>query len=261
MTEWRFIDTGPCTASYNMALDEAIAFSVRKGAAPPTLRFYGWDRPSVTLGAFQKSRDINVEFCLKNNIPIVRRLTGGRGILHGDELTYSFCTRNEGYFSEGLLHSYRQLSSAFTSALQSLGLDVTMKMERASVGEQNRTALCFRSTSYGEISLQAKKLIGSAQKRWTDGLLQQGSLPYAFDERAMRNIFNLSSSPLNDMLIGLREVLPRFDEEELRQMIRVSFERTFRIRFLCADLSQEEDRLARELENRKYLSPHWNFQR
>lgn len=245
-----------------MALDEAIAVSVRKDAAPPTLRLYGWDRPSVTLGSFQKSGDINARFCSENDIPVVRRPTGGRGILHGDELTYSFSSRNEGFFSGGLLDSYRQLSNAFKSALEILGLHVTIKKERESGSALNRTALCFRSMSYGEISFQAKKLIGSAQKRWKDGLLQQGSLPYAIDEGNTRNIFNLSpSSLLNDRMIGLREILPALNTEELKKMIQVSFERTFRIRFLCVGPSQEEDHLARELEKRKYRSPHWNLQR
>jgi lipoate-protein ligase A len=245
-----------------MALDEAIAVSVRKGDAPPTLRLYGWDRPSVSLGSFQKIGDINAQFCSEKNIPVVRRPTGGRGILHGDELTYSFSSRNEGFFSGGLLDSYRQLSTAFKSALETLGLDVTIKKERESGSALNRTALCFRSTSYGEMSLQAKKLVGSAQKRWKDGLLQQGSLPYAIDEGGTRNVFNLSpSAVLKDRMIGLREALPGLDTEKLREMIRVSFEKTFRIRFLCSGLSQEEDRLARELENRKYRSPHWNLLR
>lgn len=261
MTEWRFINSGPCTASYNMALDEAIAVSVRRGDAPPTLRLYGWDRPSVTLGSFQKIGDINAQFCSENDIPVVRRPTGGRGILHWDELTYSFSSRNEGFFTGGLLDSYRQLSTAFKYALETLGLDVTMKKERESGSALNRTALCFRSTSYGEISLQERKLIGSAQKRWKDGLLQQGSLPYAIDEEGTKNVFTLSPSVvLKDRMIGLREVLPRLDAEKLREMIRISFEKTFGIRFLCSGPSQEEDRLARDLENRKYRSPRWNLQ-
>lgn len=262
MTEWRFIDSGPCAASYNMALDEAIALSVRKGTSAPTLRLYGWERPSVSLGSFQKTTDINYRYCVDNGIPVVRRPTGGRGILHGDELTYSFSSRNEGFFSGGLLDSYRQLSAAFKSALELLGLDVTMKKERESGTTLNRTALCFRSTSYGEISFQAKKLIGSAQKRWKDGLLQQGSLPYAIDEEGTRKIFSLSpSAELKDGMIGLREALPGLDPERLGDAIRVSFEKAFLIRFRRSDLSPEEDRFARELEVRKYRSSHWNLQR
>jgi lipoate-protein ligase A len=193
---------------------------------------------------------------------VVRRPTGGRGIFHGDELTYSFSSRNEGFFSGGLLDSYRQLSAAFSSALQILGLDVMMKTEREQGKTLNRTALCFRSTSFGEISFQARKLIGSAQKRWKDGLLQQGSLPFAIDEEGTKKVFDLSpSADLKDSMLGLRDLLPRLDPAELREMVRVSFEKTFRISFLCQNLSPEEDLLARELEARKYRSPHWTLQR
>jgi lipoate-protein ligase A len=262
MAEWRFIDSGPCTAFYNMAIDEAIAISVRKGVSPPTLRLYGWDRPSVSLGAFQKSADIDSRFCADNDIPVVRRPTGGRGIFHGDELTYSFSSRNEGFFSGGLLDSYGRLSAAFKTALELLGLDVTMKKERIPGATLNRTALCFRSTSYGEISFSAKKLIGSAQKRWRDGLLQQGSLPYDIDEEGTGKIFGLShSAGLKNSMIGLREALPNLEPEKLKDAIRASFERTFLISFRCSSLSPEEDRLARELEVRKYRSSRWNLQR
>jgi lipoate-protein ligase A len=96
VSEWRLIDSGPGDAFYNMALDEAIATGVRKGAAAPTLRLYGWDRPSLTLGCFQKTADINIEYCRSHDIPVVRRPTGGRAILHGDELTYSLSAKLTG---------------------------------------------------------------------------------------------------------------------------------------------------------------------
>ncbi len=261
MTEWRLIDSGPSTASYNMAVDEAIAVSVRSGAVPPTLRLYGWDRPSVSLGAFQKTVDVNERYCEDNRIPVVRRPTGGRAIFHGDELTYSFSSKNEGFFSRGLLDSYRQLSAAFRSALETLGLNVTMKEGRESGRNLNRTPLCFRVASYGEISFRERKLIGSAQKRWKDGFLQQGSLPYAIDEEGTRKVFNLSPGfDLKDRMIGLRELLPNLDPEKFREAIRVSFEETFGIRFRSPGLSLKEDLLARELEVRKYRSLHRGLQ-
>lgn len=101
MTTWRLIDSGPCDASYNMALDEAIAVFVRRGRSCPALRLYGWETPSVSLGSFQKLDDIDEEYCSHENIPVVRRPTGGRAVLHGDELTYSFSSKNEGRFSRG----------------------------------------------------------------------------------------------------------------------------------------------------------------
>jgi lipoate-protein ligase A len=240
-----------------MALDEAIATEVLKGNAPPTLRFYGWEKASVSIGSFQKIADVNLPYCISNNIPVVRRPTGGRAILHGDELTYSFSSGNGGFFSGGLLDTYRQLSTALKSALDMLGLDITMKTERESGETLARSPLCFRSTSYGELSYKGNKLIGSAQKRWKDGFLQQGSLPYTIDVEATQRIFNLAaSSDMRDGMVGLRDVLPAFDPEQLKEAIRMSFEKTFRIRLLRSGIPPEEIRLARELEAQRYRTSH-----
>lgn len=261
MIEWRFIDKGPCTASYNMAIDEAIATSVRNGSQPPTLRLYEWDRLSVSLGLFQKVTDVNLQYCINNDIPIVRRPTGGRAILHGDELTYSFSSRNDGYFSCGLLDAYRQLSIAFKKAFGKLGLETTMKRERESGRNLTRSPLCFQSKSYGEITFRGEKLIGSAQKRWKSGFLQQGTILYGIDEEAMKNVFRTGSTEyLKDRITGLRDAVPDLDPDRFKEAVRMSFEEAFQIKFISSSFSQEEYLLAQELEAQKYLSAEWNFQ-
>jgi len=245
-----------------MALDEAISLSVRKGSSPPTLRLYGWERPSVSIGLFQRISDIDLQYCIKNNLPVVRRPTGGRAILHGDELTYSFSSGNEGFFSGGLLDTYRQLGSALKSALDMLGLDITIKGERAEGRTLTRSPLCFRSVSYGELSWEGKKLVGSAQKRWKDGFLQQGSLPYLIDEENTRKVFSIpSSSDIKKGMIGLREAVPGIEPRQIKEAIRASFERSFRISLLYSGLSPEEFHLARELQVQKYVSPEYTLQR
>ena len=189
-TEWRLIDSGPCDAFYNMALDEAIATGVRRGSAPTTLRLYGWDRPALTLGCFQKASDINIEYCQSKDIPVVRRPTGGRAILHGDELTYSFSANTDrGPFSDGLLDSYRRIGIAFSIAFRKIGVKAEPKKEREKGRVLSRSPLCFQSSSFGEILADNKKLVGSAQKRWNDGLLQQGSIPYLSHEEKLEGIF------------------------------------------------------------------------
>lgn len=257
---WRFIDSGPCDAAYNMALDEAIAISVRNGEVPPTLRLYGWKVPSVSIGSFQKIVDIDIEYCINNNIPVVRRPTGGRGILHGDELTYSFSARNEGDFSGGLLETYRRLSIAFQSALHQMGLNVAMKMERESGVNLTRSPLCFKSTSYGEIGLDGRKLIGSAQKRWNNGFLQQGSIPYSIDYEKITSVFKISTSALQysrHEIIGLKELMTGFDSEGFKEAIKSSFEKNFNITFTCSHPSPQEQELALLLLSGKYRNPQW----
>lgn len=258
---WRLIDSGPCRASYNMALDEAIAAHVRKGDASPTLRLYVWDRPSLSLGCFQKVSDINIEYCTANKIPIVRRPTGGRAILHDNELTYSFSVRTDhDAFSKGLLDSYRKISAAFALAFKKAGINAETKRQREKGRVLAKSPFCFQSSSFGEILIDNRKVVGSAQKRWNDGLLQQGSIPYLYNGEAMRNIFRAEkTSSLRDCMIGLKEVLTGFKEDEFKKQISASFEETFGIRLVPARPSQDEVLLAQDLEEKKYLQRLWNF--
>jgi len=258
---WRFIDTGPCSAAYNMALDEAIAVDVRKDNAPPTLRLYGWDVPSVSIGCFQKFSDVDIEYCTKKHIPVVRRPTGGRAILHSNEITYSFSVKTtHRLFSKGLLDSYKKISIALGSALSKIGLSPELKLIREA--HRLRNPLCFHSTSYGEITINNKKIIGSAQKRWTDSLLQQGSIPFIIDRDELVKVFRLKSTHgIREVFIGLKEILPELTTDDLKNAIRTSFEETFNTRLITLSPSHEEVSLAQEFEAKKYLSYQWNFRR
>ncbi|MFH0933180.1 MAG: biotin/lipoate A/B protein ligase family protein [Nitrospirota bacterium] len=257
---WRFIDTGPCRASYNMAMDEAIATVVKKGNSPPTLRLYEWDIPSVSIGYFQRMRDINIDHCRERGIPIVRRPTGGRAILHDHEITYSFSVKTEyGLFSKGLLDSYKKISKAFSCAFSKIGLASELKLQREP--HRNRSPLCFQSTSYGEITINSKKVIGSAQKRWPDGLLQQGSIPFTIDEDEIAKVFRLKSSEIGKKFTGLKKILSDLNIASFKNALRISFEETFDTMLIPSSPSHEEVSLAGELEVRKYRSPSWNFQR
>ncbi|MFZ5907779.1 MAG: lipoate--protein ligase family protein [Nitrospirota bacterium] len=265
---WRYLDNGANSASYNMALDEAIAIAVSRELVPPTLRLYSWDKPSVTLGYFQRSSTVDVAYCAQRDIPVVRRSTGGRGILHGDEITYSFSAKTDlGMFACNLFDSYEKISKAFSLAFERIGIITETKLRRQPSGETEpgnrlRTPLCFHSISYGEILYQGKKIIGSAQRRWQDGLLQQGSIParIAYDEAAL--IFRCNSpKSLHAAMCGLREIVPSLKTEEFRNTLRSAFEEVFAIQFKRATPSTEENRLAEELEAQKYSTHQWNFQR
>ncbi len=258
---WRLIDSGKCGAFYNMALDEAIATFVRKNASRPTLRLYGWDRPSLSLGCFQSISGISTDYCEKNNIPVVRRPTGGRAILHGDEFTYSVSVRTDhDRFSKGLLDSYRTISEAFSLTFANMGIRTESKRKREKGSVLTRSPLCFRSSSFGEILIDNKKVVGSAQKRWPDGLLQQGSIPYSFDEEKIKNIFGKERSEAPGIYMKtLREILPQLDDERFKKTVRSSFEEALGISFVLSSPSPEESLLARKLEEQKYLLKKWNL--
>jgi lipoate-protein ligase A len=251
-----------------MALDEAVATAVRKDMSPPTLRLYGWDRLSVSIGYFQKSGDINVGYCRENGIPIIRRPTGGRAVCHNDEITYSFSIQTKtGLFSHGLFDSYKKISTALAMALSTIGI-----APKSNIRKSNQKAirqipvfhnpLCFESVSYGEISVDETKVIGSAQKRWHDGLLQQGAIPFTVDKEMIPRLLRYPvSDRIKEPFSGLRQIVPLLSYDVLKNALRTAFEETFQIKLVMYDHSQEELALARELEVQKYLDDEWTFRR
>lgn len=258
---WRYIDSGPCSASFNMALDEAVATFVRQGKQPPTLRLYAWDRPSVSIGCFQKTSDINVAYCESHDIPVVRRPTGGRAILHDRELTYSLSApAGKEPFSGGLLDSYDKISAAFVRAFRQLGLYVSARTERERGVVLSRSSHCFHSSSFREILIGGRKLVGSAQKRWKDGFLQQGSIPFSYDAENLRSVFGDDSiGLLMACLTGLRDVWPEMNQERLQEALVSSFGEAFGVSLVLDHPSAAELGLALDLQERKYLKPGWNL--
>jgi lipoate-protein ligase A len=241
-----------------MALDEAISGEVLNSSAPPTLRFYEWEIPSVSLGCFQRTADVNLDYCGEAGIPVVRRPTGGRGILHDVEITYSFSsTDSREEFSGGLFESYGALSRAFYEAFLSLGLSAEINSERKSGLE--RSPLCFRSTSYGEITVGGKKVIGSAQKRWSGGFLQQGSIPLVINRLMTKKVFGVDD--FSSDIAGLGEVIPSLNTDDIKQKIRDAFENIFQVRLVSASPSPQEAERAEDLLREKYLLPEWNRRR
>jgi len=259
--EWRLIDSGPCSASYNMALDEAVATAVRQAAQRPTLRLYGWDKASVSLGCFQDISGIDLSYCNKRGISIVRRPTGGRAVLHDRELTYSFSIRTDRPpFSKGLLDSYRRIGSALLLALSRSGISSEARKERERGRVLAGSPLCFRSSSLGEILADRRKVAGSAQKRWSDGLLQQGSIPYSHNLEEMSRVFGVEeTAAMGAQVAGIMEMAPGLNEEEFKGILREAFEETFGIRFVQSRPSPAEVSLSRVLEREKYLLSRWNL--
>ncbi len=260
---WRLIDSGPCGAYRNMAVDEAVAECVRKEKAPPTLRLYGWDRPSITLGCFQKASDIDSAYCAARGITVVRRPTGGRAILHHRELTYSFSAKTDkGHFSKGLLESYAAISAAFHLAFRKAGIRAESRGRREKGRVLAGSPLCFQSSSFGEILVNNRKAVGSAQKRWGDGLLQQGSVPYSYDADEIIRIFGTGQfTALKTAMTCLEEVMPGLGENEFKETLKASFEETFGVSLLLSPPLPEEEALALALEESKYSLRSWNFQR
>jgi lipoate-protein ligase A len=262
--EWRFLDTGAGDASLNMAVDEVILESHLQGLSPPTLRVYRWKRPAISLGYFQDmDAEIEVGWCRESGVDVVRRLTGGRAILHDDELTYSVVT-SEGYGSpRSLAESYRHINQGLVAAYGSLGLEVRLE---AHPRGPSSTA-CFSSAGIADLTFQGRKVCGSAQYRRGGALLQHGSLPISAD---VRLLFSMLTFPSNAVRERARE---EFDKratclsdllgrktpaEELARAVFRGFELGLGIQLRRESLTAMESSESHTLAAQKYQSTAWN---
>ncbi|HEO64244.1 MAG TPA: hypothetical protein ENI73_00085, partial [Spirochaetes bacterium] len=148
------------TAEGNMALDEVLFQSVCKGIRPSVFRLYAWDRPSISIGYFQKSTSLNLSLCKAHHVPVIRRMTGGRGVYHHKELTYSIILKGNKSFEKHKKRVFRELSDIILSGLKEIGIEGVLSSR--TLGEA-KNPNCFQTTSVCEImSPKGKKLVGSA---------------------------------------------------------------------------------------------------
>jgi lipoyl(octanoyl) transferase len=176
MRQWRLIYEAPANGSHNMAVDEAIMRAVGRGEQLPTLRLYGWQTACLSLGYGQSSRSVDHDQLKERGWHMVRRPTGGKAILHTDELTYSLALPLDHPLAQGdIPTSYRAISEALMIALHSLGAEAEALPAQAVTAYTED--VCFEVPSHFEITVGGKKLIGSAQARKHNALLQHGTLP------------------------------------------------------------------------------------
>jgi lipoate-protein ligase A len=244
-----------------MALDEALSEAVRQKISPPTLRLYQWDRPSLSIGYFQKSSDISLEYCRSKSYPVVRRQTGGRAILHDSELTYSFTSPEDSSFFTGSLHgNYRVISTAFLHALKLSGIKAEASfIKKRSNGSRNPA--CFKTVSFGEITVDKRKVIGSAQRRYKDGFLQHGSIVFDFNSEELCAALKGQRRQDFESIGALRNYLPDITFSDLSLAIKEAFEYTLNVKLINDTPSAYELSLAKKLESIKYSSDEWNLKR
>lgn len=177
MRQYRLIYDQPTHGARNMAVDEAIMSAVARAESLPTLRFYAWEPACLSLGYGQPWRDADLERIATHGWHLVRRITGGRAILHADELTYSIAVPTEHPLAQGtIVESYRRISQALSAALITLGM--TPQSKRLEKGAKGSGPVCFEMPSHYEITtVDRRKMIGSAQVRRKGVVLQHGSIP------------------------------------------------------------------------------------
>lgn len=207
MKEWHFIhDSKPGQGAWNMAVDDYLFQSLTK--APETyLRFYSWKKPTVSLGYSQKlGKVLDENFCRENGIDIVRRLTGGKLVLHFREVTYSLCSSDDDLFTSTLKGSYRLLSQALISGLKKMGIEAVLSQPPPQAYVRGNLP-CFSYPSEDEIEVGGRKIVGSAQKRMGGRFLQHGSIPLVHEEHQLRAVSKLKQGMGRIRMISISEAL------------------------------------------------------
>jgi lipoate-protein ligase A len=267
MDTWRLLIDPPARGAWNMAVDEAILEAAGRGDSLPTLRLYAWDPPCLSLGYAQPASDVDLARLQARGWDLVRRPTGGRAILHTDELTYSVCAPlTEPRVAGTLLASYNRLARALLRALQILGLPVEMQEHAAVPAAKNTNPVCFEVPSTYEITVGGKKLVGSAQARRKEGVLQHGSLPLtgdltrilqvlAFPDEATRE---RAAVRLLERATTAESCLGRLVSwDGATQAYATGFYEELSIDLRRGELSDVEHRRAEELVETKYAHPDW----
>jgi len=260
LATWRLIDTADSDGATNMAVDEAILRGVADGSSPSTLRFFGWRPACLSLGQAQPANDIDFEACQAQGVDVVRRPTGGRAILHVDELTYSVTAReDEPRVRGGIVESYRRLSEGLLAGLLRMGVPVR-QVERPDDHDRDQGPVCFEVPSNYEIVFDGHKLVGSAQVRKNGVMLQHGSLPLVGDIARICSV--LSSRPDLERVRARAITVERtiggvVAYEAAAQHMAEGFASALNLQLEPEDLTDQERAWVDELRRDKYAADAW----
>ena len=266
---WRLLITPPETGAWNMSVDEALLLSTTSEQFLPTIRLYDWQPACLSLGYAQPITDVNLNHLQKQGWTLVRRPTGGRAILHREEITYSITAPQDDPLVMGsLLESYKRISQVLLRALQLMGIEARADQEYQNLSaQQRREPICFEVPSNYEITANGKKLIGSAQARKSGGVLQHGSLPLGGDISVITSVLDYSSEEalvsaqkkILDHATTLETILgKRLTWEEAATAFTQAFLEYFQKPVKQSDLLPFEFTLAQEIYRSKYSTASWN---
>jgi lipoate-protein ligase A len=266
---WRLIINSPNEGPWNMAVDEAILESVAKKVKPPTLRLYAWNPYCLSLGHAQPATDVNLQALKAKVWGLVRRPTGGKAILHADEITYAIIAPiDEPRVSGTVLESYQRLSKALLTALTFLGIQADSKPKESANRRLPMNPICFESPSDYEITSNGKKIIGSAQARRLHSVLQHGSIPLFGNIARIAHVLNYNSAAeKKETEINLRLkagtvkdiIHKQISWQIFSEAIIDGFSKELNIIFIHDNLSNEEIFRAKELVRTKFGLDEWTF--
>jgi len=251
----------------HLPLDEVLLESTSNGISPPTLRLYAWSPPCLSLGYAQPSSQVDIHLIQDLKWDIVRRPTGGRAILHTDELTYSVTAPLDNpHFAGGVLESYEHISQGLVKALENLQLNIETQPEVKLSNPEREQPICFELPSSYEITAGGKKLVGSAQLRRRGGVLQHGSLPLTGDITRICQVLSFpddklrraATKRLRDRATTVEQLLnQQVSWEDAADAVKAGFKRALDLTLEQQNPSEDEMLRTEELHEEKYKNEEW----
>ncbi len=269
--KWRFLISGKLNSAENMAIDEAIFNCVQAGLSLPTVRFYDWESSTVSCGYNQEvAKEVDLLALKKHGFDFVRRPTGGRLVLHDNEVTYSVISPATGRLSGNVTESYSEISKALAKGMELMGIGVDFEKGILSSEHQRQTANpCFTSSSRYELSYQRKKIVGSAQVRKNNCLLQHGSILLNYNQSKLVQILpDLTDDQKERLAIFLEKKTIAINEilnvpksyDEATKFFMSGFKENWTMDYfeIHENLDTHELEIAEQLRLTKYLTDEWN---
>lgn len=272
---WNFINTKSNNPYYNMAMDEALMNFVSRGEIDPVIRFYTWDPATLSIGYFQKlTKEIDLEKVKDKGFGLVRRATGGRGVLHDKELTYSVIVpESHESMPKTVTEAYRVISEGLLEGFKSLGFDAYFSIPRTQEAKDKlkspRSSVCFDAPSWYELVVENRKVAGSAQTRQKGVILQHGSILQDINIDELFDMFIFKNERLKikmkeaftEKAVAINDISERHVSlKEMETAFYEGFKNGLNIDFKPLELTEAQKNEIRDLEE-KYKSDEWTYRR
>lgn len=276
MTEiWNFINTGSKNPYYNMAMDEALLNFVSRGEIDPVIRFYTWNPATLSIGYFQRlQKEIDIDKVKEKGYGLVRRQTGGRGVLHDKELTYSVIVpESHPNMPSTVTEAYKIISQGLLEGFKNLGFETYFAIPRSKEEQdklkQPRSSVCFDAPSWYELVVEGRKIAGSAQTRQKGVILQHGSILQDIDIDDLFDMFKFKNERLKAKMkenfvqkaVAINDISNQhITLNEMENAFEAGFKKGLNIDFKPLELTEKQLEEVQELED-KYRSEAWMYRK
>ncbi|HBV03851.1 MULTISPECIES: lipoate--protein ligase family protein [Mammaliicoccus] len=272
---WHFVNTKSSNPFYNMAVDEALMNFVSREEIDPVIRFYTWNPATLSIGYFQKlTKEIDIEKVKEKGFGLVRRATGGRGVLHDKELTYSVIVpESHPNMPQTVTEAYRVISEGLLEGFKALGFEAYFSVPKSKEAREKlkspRSSVCFDAPSWYELVVEGRKIAGSAQTRQKGVILQHGSILQDINVDELFDMFTYRNDRLKekmkaafmDKAIAINDISDRhITLEEMETAFYEGFKKGLNIEFKPLEFTESQKEEIKHLED-KYRSEEWTYRK